>query len=60
MEFFFFFGLNDKESFDNIKEWICIFNELDREDACKILIGKKCDLEIDKELDKNITFSNLL
>ena len=55
------FGLNDKDSFDNIKEWIYTFNELDgREDACKILIGNKCELEIDKELDKNITFSNLL
>ena len=49
------FGLDDKESFDNIKEWMKYFNEECKiEDIPKILIGNKCDLEIDKDLDQNI------
>ncbi len=50
---FFVFGLNDKESFDNIKEWMEFFNENNTiENTPKVLVGNKCDLEIDKELDK--------
>ena len=50
---FFVFGLNDKESFDNIKEWMDFFNENNTiENTTKVLVGNKCDLEIDKELDK--------
>ena len=49
------FGLDDKESFDNIKIWMEYFNkECKIEDIPKILVGNKCDLDTDKELDKNI------
>jgi len=49
----FVFGLNDKESFDNIKDWMEFFNENNTiENTPKVLVGNKCDLEIDKELDK--------
>jgi len=49
------FGLNDKESFDNIKEWMTCFNkECIIEDVPKVLVGNKCDLSMDKELDQNI------
>jgi len=49
------FGLDDKESFDNIKIWMEYFNEECKiEDIPKILVGNKCDLDTDKELDKNI------
>ena len=51
----FVFGLNDKDSFDHIKEWMEYFNEeCTRKDVPKVLVGNKCDLEMDKELDKNI------
>ena len=51
----FVFGLNDKESFDNIKEWMECFNkECTIENVPKVLVGNKCDLEIDKELNQNI------
>ena len=51
----FVFGLNDKESFDNIKVWMECFNkECLIENVPKILVGNKCDLEIDKELNQNI------
>ena len=56
----FVFGLNDKDSFDNIKEWMKYFNEeCTIKDVPKVLVGNKYDLEMDKELDKNITFKNL-
>jgi small GTP-binding protein len=45
----FVFGINDKESFDNIKEWMGYFNEHKTiENTPKVLVGNKCDLEIDK------------
>ena len=51
----FVFGLNDKESFDNIKERMEYFNkECTIENVPKVLVGNKCDLEIDKELDLNL------
>jgi small GTP-binding protein len=51
----FIFGLNDKDSFDNIKEWMECFNkECLLENVPKILVGNKCDLEIDKELNQNL------
>jgi len=49
------FGLNDKDSFDNITEWMKYFDEeCTIKDAPKVLVGNKCDLEMDKELDNNI------
>jgi len=49
------FGLNDKESFDNIKEWMDCFNkECTIEDVPKVLVGNKCDLKMDEELDNNL------
>ena len=49
------FGLNEKESFDNIKEWMTYFNEeCTIKDAAKLLVGNKSDLEKDKELPQNI------
>ena len=51
----FVFGLNDKDSFDNIKIWMNYFNEeCTIKDAPKLLVGNKSDLEMDKELDQNI------
>ena len=51
----FIFGLDDKESFDNIKDWMERFNEECKiENIPKVLVGNKCDLEIDKELDENL------
>ena len=49
------FGVNDKDSFYNIKEWMGYFNENNTlENTPKVLIGNKCDLEFDKELNKNL------
>ena len=51
----FVFGLNDKESFDNIKVWMECFNkECTIENVPKVLVGNKCDLEFDNDLDQNI------
>jgi len=51
----FVFGLNDKDSFDNIKEWMNYFNEqCNLEEFPKVLVGNKCDLEKDEGLDQNI------
>ena len=51
----FIFGLDDKESFDHLKDWMESFNkECSKENIPKVLVGNKCDLEIDKELDENL------
>ncbi len=53
----FIFGLNDKDSFDNIKEWMESFNKESKKDygdIPKVLVGNKCDLEFDEELDQNL------
>ena len=51
----FIFGLDDKESFDHLKDWMERFNEECKiENIPKVLVGNKCDLEIDKELDENL------
>jgi len=51
----FVFGLNDKESFDNIKEWMDCFNkECTIKDVPKVLVGNKCDLKMDEGLDQNL------
>ena len=49
----FIFSLNDIETFNNLKEWICEFEENNDETyfVCKYLIGNKNDLEIKVEKD---------
>ena len=44
------YDVTDKDSFDNIREWI---NEIKRhatENVSKLLVGNKCDLEDSKEV----------
>ena len=49
----FVFACNDKDSFDNIKDWMNLFNENSRIiDFPKLLIGNKCDLK--GEIDENL------
>ena len=49
------FGLNDKDSFENIKEWMDYFNkECTIKDIPKVLVGNKCDLKMDEGLDQNL------
>lgn len=51
----FVFGLNDKDSFDNIKDWMIYFSEhCSIENIPKILVGNKCDLERDKGFDPDL------
>jgi len=51
----FVFSLNDKDSFDNIKEWMEYFNkECTIKDAHKVLVGNKSDLKMDEDLDQNL------
>jgi len=51
----FVFSLNDKDSFDNIKEWMEYFNEeCTIKDAHKVLVGNKSDLKMDEGLDQNL------
>jgi len=57
----FVFGLNDKDSFDNIKEWMNYFDEeCTIKDVPKLLVGNKCDLKMDEGLDQSLIFKNLL
>jgi len=49
------FGLNDKSSFDSIKEWMKYFDEENTiGEIPKVLVGNKCDLKFDEGLDKNL------
>ena len=41
---FFTFALDDKQSFDQVEEWVERFNENANPDQPRILIGNKCDL----------------
>ena len=44
----FVFSLNNKDSFDELKNWIENFNEyntLDKKNIAKYIVGNKCDLE---------------
>ena len=50
---FFIFALNDKESFDNIKKWMELFNENNSiKDIPKMLLGNKNDLQ--KQIKDNL------
>ena len=43
----FVFSMNDKETFDTIKDWMVLFNNNNsKEDIPKYLVGNKSDLEI--------------
>ena len=43
----FVFSINDKETFDTIKDWMVLFNNNNsKEDIPKYLVGNKSDLEI--------------
>ena len=51
----FVFGLNDKDSFDSVKEYMKYFNdECTIKDVPQVLVGNKCDLMMDKELGQNL------
>ena len=46
----FVFNMNEKETFDNIKDWMELFNNNNsKEDIPKYLVGNKSDLEINVE-----------
>ena len=46
----FVFNMNEKETFDNIKDWMELFNSNNsKEDIPKYLVGNKSDLEINVE-----------
>ena len=46
----FVFSMNDKETFDTIKDWMVLFNNNNsKEDIPKYLVGNKSDLEINVE-----------
>ena len=38
------YAVNDKESFENIENWMKQIKQHASEDVCKILIGNKCDM----------------
>jgi hypothetical protein len=45
------YDITDRESFDNVKQWL---NEIDRyacENVNKLLVGNKCDLEAKRQVD---------
>ena len=45
------YDITDRESFDNVKQWL---NEIDRyatENVNKLLVGNKCDLESKRQVD---------
>ena len=48
----FVFACNDKDSFDNIKDWMNLFNENSRIIDFPKLLGNKCDLK--GEIDENL------
>ena len=50
----FVFAFDDKKSFDNIREWIQLFNENNngKEGIPKYLIGNKDDLDTNNKVDK--------
>ena len=48
----FVFALNNKESFDEITNWLNLFKENNNDDIPKYLIGNKTDLE--REIDNDI------
>ena len=46
----FVFNMNEKETFDNIKDWMELFNNNNsKEDIPKYLVGNKSDLQINVE-----------
>lgn len=53
---FFVFALNNKESFNNIKHWIDLFNQNNnsKKKIPKYLVGNKCDILMDKQVEKDL------
>jgi GTPase KRas protein len=50
--FILLFAINDKESFDALKEKISRIKKNNKEKAPLILVGNKCDLEDKRQIDK--------
>ncbi|KAL4592602.1 hypothetical protein LXL04_005602 [Taraxacum kok-saghyz] len=38
------YDVTDMESFNNVKQWISVFDRYANESVCKLLVGNKCDL----------------
>ena len=49
---FFVFALNNKKSFDEIGEWIKLFNENENKNVTQFLVGNKCDIK--DRIDTNL------
>ena len=59
----FIFDVTNKNSFDNIQNWIKLYEEIGNKDSEKILIGNKIDLKnkvVEKEKVKQFTENNNL
>lgn len=53
MGVFIVFDLTSQESFDNIKNWIRQVKNHAHADVYKMLLGNKCDVEVDKKIPKD-------
>eukprot|EP00741_Cyanophora_paradoxa_P001045 tig00000455_g1006.t1 len=47
------FDVTNKESFDNVKTWLKRIDKHSRGDVNKILVGTKCDLTAQRQVDTN-------
>ena len=47
----FVYDVTNEQSFENIRKWIHEVEELAPQNINKVLIGNKCDMEADKQVD---------
>ncbi|KAI3918344.1 hypothetical protein MKX01_041664 [Papaver californicum] len=45
------YDVTEKESFDNVKQWLSEIDRYANDTVCKLLVGNKCDLVEEKEVE---------
>ncbi|KAI3990471.1 hypothetical protein MKX01_023251 [Papaver californicum] len=45
------YDVTEKESFDNVKQWLIEIDRYANDTVCKLLVGNKCDLIEEKEVE---------
>ena len=46
------YDVTDRETFENVRTWIHEIEKYSVQGVCKILVGNKCDMEVQRQVSK--------